>query len=127
MRKARIQDIVYQWEREAGLERPRLPVLPDAEEQMRRLSFIEEEVLELKVAIANRDLVGVADALGDILWMTYGSAHAFGIDLDEIVREIAHSNYSKFPPRFNAAGKLVKGPGFFPPDLARVLADQLPL
>ena len=88
-----------------------------------RYSLIQEELGELKQAIENKDLLEVADALTDILYVTYGAGHAFGIDLDKCFEEVQNSNMSKLgsngKPIYNDAGKVMKGPNFFKPDLSK--------
>ncbi len=88
-----------------------------------RYSLIQEELDELKQAIENKDLLEVADALTDILYVTYGAGHAFGIDLDSCFEEVQNSNMSKLgnngKPIYNDAGKVMKGPNFFKPDLSK--------
>ena len=86
-----------------------------------RYELIKEELEELKVAMENNDLLEVADALTDILYVTYGAGHAFGIDLDKCFEEVQNSNMSKLDeggkPIYNEAGKVMKGPKYFKPDL----------
>ena len=86
-----------------------------------RYDLIKEELEELKVAMENKDLLEVADALTDILYVTYGAGHAFGIDLDKCFEEIQNSNMSKLgeggKPIYNESGKVMKGPKYFKPDL----------
>ena len=86
-----------------------------------RYELIEEELDELKVAMENKDLLEVADALTDILYVTYGAGHAFGIDLDKCFGEVQKSNLSKLDERgkaiYNNNGKVMKGPKYFKPDL----------
>ena len=88
-----------------------------------RLSLIKEELDELKEAMDNEDLVEVADALTDILYVTYGAGHAFGIDLDKCFDEVQRSNMSKLgedgKPIYNDKGKVMKGPNYFQPDLGK--------
>ena len=90
-----------------------------------RYDLINEELEELKVAIENKDLLEVADALTDILYVTYGAGHAFGIDLDRCFEEVQSSNMSKLDesgkPIFNEAGKVMKGPKYFKPNLNKFL------
>ncbi len=90
-----------------------------------RYDLIKEELEELKVAMENKDLLEVADALTDILYVTYGAGHAFGIDLDQCFEEVQNSNMSKLgddgKPIFNEAGKVMKGPRYFKPDLNKFL------
>ncbi len=88
-----------------------------------RISLIQEEVDELKDAMANNDLLEVADALTDLLYVTYGAGHAFGIDLDKCFNEVQNSNMSKLgkdgKPIYNQLGKVMKGPNYFKPDLRK--------
>ena len=90
-----------------------------------RISLINEELDELKNAIDNKDILEVADALTDILYVTYGAGHAFGLDLDKCFNEIQNSNMSKLgedgKPIYNEAGKVMKGPKYFKPDLSKFL------
>ena len=86
-----------------------------------RYDLIKEELEELKVAMENKDLLEVADALTDILYVTYGAGHAFGINLDKCFDEVQNSNMSKLGedgnPIYNEFGKVMKGPKYFKPDL----------
>ena len=88
-----------------------------------RFDLIEEELNELKVAMQNKDLLEVADALTDILYVTYGAGHAFGIDLDKCFDEVQNSNMSKLgddgKPIYNEDGKVMKGPNYFKPNLSK--------
>ena len=88
-----------------------------------RISLIQEELDELKEAVANNDLLEVADALTDLLYVTYGAGHAFGIDLDKCFNEVQNSNMSKLgedgKPIYNELGKVMKGPNYFKPDLSK--------
>jgi predicted HAD superfamily Cof-like phosphohydrolase len=88
-----------------------------------RLDLIQEELDELTEAMNNKDLLEVADALTDILYVTYGAGHAFGIDLDKCFEEVQNSNMSKLDesgkPIYNEAGKVMKGPNYFKPDLSK--------
>ena len=90
-----------------------------------RISLINEELEEFKEAIKNNDLKEVADALTDILYVTYGAGHAFGINLDECFEEVQQSNMSKLSedgkPIYNESGKVMKGPKYFKPDLSKFL------
>tara|TARA_B100001248_G_scaffold63923_1_gene44533 strand:- start:253 stop:624 length:372 start_codon:yes stop_codon:yes gene_type:complete len=98
---------------------------PDAKIQNLRLKLIEEELSELKEAIKNKDIVEVADALTDILYVTYGAGHAFGINLDDCFKEVQDSNMSKLDengsPIYNKDGKVMKGPKYFKPDLKKIV------
>ena len=88
-----------------------------------RIDLIKEELQELTEAMNNKDLLEVADALTDILYVTYGAGHAFGIDLDKCFDEVQNSNMSKLDengkPIYNEAGKVMKGPNYFKPDLSK--------
>ena len=90
-----------------------------------RKKLIEEEYNELKEAINENDIVGVADALTDILVVTYGAGAAFGIDLDKCFEEVHRSNMSKLSdtgkPIYNEFGKVMKGPNYSPPDLKKLI------
>ena len=90
-----------------------------------RISLIQEELDELKEAMNNKDLIEVADALTDLLYVTYGAGHAFGIDLDKCFNEVQNSNMSKLgidgKPIYNEKGKVLKGPNYFKPDLKKFL------
>ena len=90
-----------------------------------RYDLIKEELEELKVAMENKDLLEVADALTDILYVTYGAGHAFGIDLDKCFKEVQSSNMSKLgedgKPIYNDSGKVMKGPKYFKPNLKNFL------
>ena len=88
-----------------------------------RIDLIKEELTELIEAMNNRDLLEVADALTDILYVTYGAGHAFGINLDKCFDEVQNSNMSKLDengkPIYNESGKVMKGPNYFKPDLSK--------
>ena len=90
-----------------------------------RYDLIKEELEELKIAMENKDLLEVADALTDILYVTYGAGHAFGIDLDRCFEEVQNSNMSKLgedgKPIYNESGKVMKGPKYFKPDLSKFI------
>ena len=91
-----------------------------------RYELINEELEEFKEAIINRDIKEVADALTDILYVTYGAGHAFGINLDKCFKEVQNSNMSKLgndgKPIYNDKGKVMKGPNYFKPDLNKFVA-----
>ena len=90
-----------------------------------RIDLIKEELEELTEAMKNNDLLEVADALTDILYVTYGAGHAFGINLDKCFDEVQNSNMSKLDdngkPIFNESGKVMKGPNYFKPDLSKFI------
>ena len=91
-----------------------------------RLDLIREELLELEEAIEKKDIKEVADALTDILYVTYGAGHAFGINLDKCFEEVQNSNMSKLgsdgKPIYNEQGKVMKGPDYFKPNLSKFVA-----
>ena len=90
-----------------------------------RIDLIKEELEELTDAMKNKDLLEVADALTDILYVTYGAGHAFGINLDKCFEEVQNSNMSKLDdngkPIYNESGKVMKGPNYFKPDLSKFI------
>ena len=91
-----------------------------------RIDLIKEELDELQEAMKNNDLLEVADALTDILYVTYGAGHAFGVDLDKCFDEVQNSNMSKLgkngEPIYNESGKVMKGPNYFKPDLSKFVS-----
>ncbi len=91
-----------------------------------RVDLIKEELNELTEAMKNKDLLEVADALTDILYVTYGAGHAFGIDLDKCFEEVQSSNMSKLDenqkPIYNDSGKVMKGPNYFKPNLTKFIS-----
>ena len=90
-----------------------------------RIDLIKEELEELQQAMKDKNLLEVADSLTDILYVTYGAGHAFGIDLDKCFEEVQNSNMSKLgsdgKPIYNESGKVMKGPNYFKPDLSKVI------
>ena len=99
--------------------------LSDSKTNNLRIELIKEELEELTEAMQDKNLLEVADALTDILYVTYGAGHAFGIDLDKCFEEVQNSNMSKLgedgKPIYNEAGKVMKGPNYFKPDLSKYL------
>ena len=97
----------------------------DAKTNKLRIDLIKEELEELTQAMNDKNLLEVADALTDILYVTYGAGHAFGIDLDKCFDEVQNSNMSKLgedgKPIYNESGKVMKGPNYFKPDLSKYL------
>ena len=97
----------------------------DAKTNKLRIDLIKEELEELTEAMQDENLLEVADALTGILYVTYGAGHAFGIDLDKCFEEVQNSNMSKLgedgKPIYNEAGKVMKGPNYFKPDLSKYL------
>ena len=108
-----------------GQEVKNKPSLSDNKINELRVSLIQEELNELKEAMNNKDLLEVADALTDLLYVTYGAGHAFGIDLDKCFDEVQNSNMSKLgkdgKPIYNEIGKVMKGPNYFKPDLTKFI------
>ena len=101
------------------------PKFPNNKTIKLRIDLIKEELNELEEAINNNNLVEVADALTDILYVTYGAGHAFGIDLDACFEEVQNSNMSKLDkngnPIYNEDGKVLKGPNYYEPDLKKFI------
>ena len=97
----------------------------DAKTNKLRIDLIKEELEELTEAMQDENLLEVADALTDILYVTYGAGHAFGINLDKCFEEVQNSNMSKLgedrKPIYNEDGKVMKGPNYFKPDLSKYL------
>jgi len=108
-----------------GQEVKQPPRFPSEKIQDLRIKLIEEEFLELKEAIKSKDIKEVADALTDILYVTYGAGHAFGIDLDGCFDEVQRSNMSKLDengkPIYNEDGKVLKGPNYFKPNFEKFI------
>tara|TARA_B100001029_G_C15048803_1_gene449142 strand:+ start:206 stop:574 length:369 start_codon:yes stop_codon:yes gene_type:complete len=90
-----------------------------------RINLIKEELQELEKAVKDKDILEIADALTDILYVTYGAGHAFGINLDKCFNEVQNSNMSKLgadgKPIYNESGKVMKGPNYFKPNLSKYL------
>ena len=101
------------------------PQFPDDKTMQLRFDLIKEELEELKQAFDSNDLLEVADALTDILYVTYGAGYAFGIDLDKCFKEVQRANMSKLgedgKPIFNDKGKVMKGPNYSPPNLKQFI------
>ena len=108
-----------------GQEVKEKPSLSSDKINQLRISLIKEELDELKEAMDSRDLLEVADALTDLLYVTYGAGHAFGIDLDKCFEEVQNSNMSKLgddgKPIYNEFGKVMKGPNYFKPNLIKYI------
>ena len=108
-----------------GQEVKNKPEYPNEKIVKLRYDLIDEELKELKEAIEKKSIKDVADALTDILYVTYGAGHAFGINLDKCFEEVQNSNMSKLgkdgKPIYNEQGKVMKGPNFFEPDLGKLL------
>ena len=101
------------------------PKFPDESTMILRFDLIKEELNELEQAMKNKDLKEAVDALTDILYVTYGAGHAFGVNLDKCFDEVQKSNMSKLgengKPIYNEAGKVMKGPSYFKPDLSKFI------
>ena len=108
-----------------GQEVKNKPAFPETKIQNLRFELIKEELEELKVALDQKNLKEVADALTDILYVTYGAGHAFGINLDKCFDEVQASNMSKLGadgrPIYNESGKVMKGPNYFEPNLRKFI------
>ena len=108
-----------------GQEIKSKPMFPDKKIVKLRYNLIKEELEEFKNAIDEKNLLEAADALTDILYVTYGAGHAFGIDLDKCFNEVQESNMSKLgkdgKPIYNDMGKVMKGPKYFKPDLSKFI------
>ena len=111
-----------------GQEVKKEPEMPDGETVNLRIELIAEELEELWDACEQKDIVEIADALTDILYVTYGAGHAFGIDLDKCFKEVQRSNMSKLgedgKPIYREDGKIMKGPNYSEPDLKSVLLSE---
>ena len=109
-----------------GQEIKEKPGFPNYKIISLRFNLIKEELEELKEAMQNKDIKEVADALTDILYVTYGAGHAFGINLDKCFQEVQNSNMSKLgvdgKPIYNDKGKVMKGPNYFKPNLSKFVA-----
>ena len=118
-------DMVKRFMTTFGQEVKETPELPSEEIQKLRVDLITEELFELKEGIENKDLVEIADALTDILYVTYGAGHAFGLDLDACFKEVQRSNMSKLgedgKPIYREDGKVMKGKFYSEPDLASII------
>ena len=116
---------VKQFMQTFGQEVKTKPSFSDEKTNQLRLDLITEELEELKNAMKTKDLLEVADALTDILYVTYGAGNAFGIDLDKCFDEVQNSNMSKLgsdgKPIYNESGKVMKGPDYFKPDLSKFI------
>ena len=108
-----------------GQEIKEKPGFPNDKIVSLRFNLIKEELEELKEAMENKDIKEVADALTDILYVTYGAGHAFGINLNECFQEVQNSNMSKLgedgKPIYNESGKVMKGPKYFTPNLKKII------
>lgn len=111
-----------------GQEVKNKPEFPNTNIQTLRLKLIKEELQELEDAILDNDIVAVADALTDILYVTYGAGHSFGVDLDKCFSEVQRSNMSKLgvdgKPLYREDGKIMKGPYYKEPDLRSIVCAQ---
>jgi len=120
---------VWHFMRSFGQETLAKPTLPHVDLAELRLDLIQEEVDELATAIIDQDIVEIADALTDILYVTYGAGHAFGIDLDTCFTEVHRSNMSKLgidgKPIYREDGKVLKGRGYTPPQLAKIIQAKI--
>jgi len=119
-------EMVAEWHRAFNVPILDKPDFPDEARVVLRINLVAEEVSELFAAVRNKDIVEVADALADLLYVTYGMAHEFGIPIDEVFEEVQSSNMSKLggdgKPIYREDGKVLKGPNFRPPEIEGVLA-----
>ena len=120
---------VWQFMHSFGQDTLMKPTLPNDDLADLRVDLIQEEVDELQEALMKKDIVEIADALTDILYVTYGAGHAFGIDLDTCFTEVHRSNMSKLgidgKPIYREDGKVLKGRGYTPPQLAKIIQAKL--
>ena len=118
-------DLVEEFMTAFGQDVEKVASMPDRKTAMLRLKLILEEYEELETAVEEHHLVGIADALTDILYVTYGAGHAFGINLDECFEEVHESNMSKLGPDgkpiYRDDGKVMKGPDYREPDLRKII------
>lgn len=126
---SRVARDVYEFHRSYGLPISEVPTVHVGDGQAAlRQSLVDEEVAELRRAVMDGDLVEIADALADIVYVVYGTAWVYGIDLDAVLAEVHSSNMTKLGadgrPIRRADGKVLKGPDFRPPDIAAVLAGH---
>lgn len=119
---------VLAWHRAFSVPIRTKPSFPSKDRRKLRIELIDEEFKELKRAIRDHDIIEVADGLADILYVTYGAAAEFGIDIDEVFAEVHRSNMSKLgkdgKPVLREDGKVLKGPNFRPPDIPAILKNQ---
>ena len=122
------QNTVENWHRAFGAPVADAPTLIPGDRSRLRHDLIAEELEEYATAVWSDDIVEIADALGDLLWVVYGTAAEHGIDLDPVFEEIARSNFSKLgadgQPIFRSDGKVLKGPHHFKPELTHILREQ---
>jgi len=120
---------VWQFMHAFGQDTLMKPTLPNDDLAQLRLDLIKEEVDELQEALDAKDIVEIADALTDILYVTYGAGHAFGIDLDTCFNEVQRSNMSKLgidgKPIYREDGKVLKGRNYSPPQLAKIIQSKI--
>ena len=121
------QQMVHQFHERFGLLRNDRPTIPGGNVHRLRTLLIEEELAEFRNAGEARDVVGVADALADLLYVVYGAAAEYGIDLEPVFAEIHRSNMTKGHPQCGcrADGKVLKGPDYQPPNVRKVVESQL--
>lgn len=125
--RASTSDLVREFHETFGLPVRDYPVYDDIDpaEDRLRYDLLMEEAEEYDAAFAEGDFVGMVDALADLVYIAYGTAHVFGVDLDEVIREVHRSNMSKLGedgrPIYREDGKVLKGPGYFPPNIEGLL------
>jgi len=105
-----------------------IPTISNIKTRSLRISLIEEEFNEFKEAIDNGELIDIADSLSDLLYVVYGAGHSFGIDLDKCFNEVHRSNMSKLVDGKcvkNEHGKVMKGPSYSPPNLSKIVDEDV--
>jgi len=119
-----MQNAVKEFHQKFGCLTPGQPTIPNAATLLLRIRLLSEELSEFIEEASRGDLVGMADALGDLLYVTLGTGLSLGIDLEPVFQEIHRSNMTKSPHR-DMGGKVTKGPEYQPPDIQAILLDQL--
>jgi predicted HAD superfamily Cof-like phosphohydrolase len=112
---------IVDWHKRFNVPAPAIPLLPPVERQLLRVTLIREELDELIMAMGQGDLIETADAIGDLLYVVYGTAAECGIDADKVFAEVHRSNMTKDASVVREDGKIMKGPNFSPPDLREAL------
>jgi predicted HAD superfamily Cof-like phosphohydrolase len=119
------QELVADFHKAFDIPSNDIPTNPDNSVKIRRLNLIAEEVCELFDAIVENDLVKVADGLADVLYVVYGTAVEYGIDLDPVFEEVHRSNMTKIGGEKREDGKVLKPENFSPPDIANIIKQQI--
>lgn len=119
-----VQKNVYDFHKKYNCVALDKPTMPDAKTLLLRARLIEEEAAEFLKAASTEDMIGMVDALGDLLYVTYGTAVVMGVDLGPVSAEIQRSNMTKDGGGHDSGGKVMKGPDYSPPDIEKCLKDQ---